>query len=139
MQVSRGHRRTDLYDEGEYPTSYQFANGNTVCLPYLASLIRLADEIDVAADRNPFLLYGMDRLSPDLYNLHKRLHEAIRRLEVTPDCFIMKVETEDESLIPALEEQREKMQHTLDYCCGVTEKRSDYRISQTAIRIERTE
>lgn len=51
IQVSRGHRRVDLTDAAAYPAAYPLQNGNTVCLPYLAALIRLADEMDVAADR----------------------------------------------------------------------------------------
>ena len=50
-------------DESEYPAALRVPDGNTVCLPYLAALIRLADEIDVAAARNPTLLYDIESLT----------------------------------------------------------------------------
>ena len=39
--VSCGHRKTDLYSESDY-------SSDRFCLPYMAALIRLADEIDIA-------------------------------------------------------------------------------------------
>ncbi len=58
VQVSRGHRKIDLWDKTEYPDDYRTDKGTTICLPYLAALIRLADELDIAADRNLQFMYG---------------------------------------------------------------------------------
>lgn len=57
VQVARGHRKTDLWDIKEYPEEICLPNGNKIHLPYLAALIRLADELDIAADRNLQFLY----------------------------------------------------------------------------------
>ena len=51
IQISRGHRKTNLFDTKEYPVALKVPNGNTICLPYLSALVRLADEIDVTASR----------------------------------------------------------------------------------------
>ena len=52
IQVCRGHRRTDLLDEAAYPPRFEVEPGKAVCLPYLAALLCLADELDIAAGRN---------------------------------------------------------------------------------------
>nr|MCR5451259.1 hypothetical protein [Lachnospiraceae bacterium] len=55
IQTSRGHRKTDLYDEKEYPDVI-LPNGNVIRTVYTSAIVRIADEIDVASDRNPELL-----------------------------------------------------------------------------------
>lgn len=137
VQVSRGHRRTNLLDTSEYPPDYRVPDGNTVCLPYLAALIRLADEIDVAAERNPTLLYDIELLIGEVEIFHNRLLTVVRNLEVTPDSFIMEVETEDAALYAAIENVRGKMQETLDLCRNVVQARSNYCIHQQRVDIRR--
>ena len=135
VQVSRGHRRTDLYDEKEYPVDLKMPNGNTVCLPYLSALIRLSDEIDVVASRNPMLLYDIEVIE-DATSLAEHLkHKVIRSLITNEDCFIMCVYTEDEELIKQIEAVRLKMQKTLDYCREMVEKRTKYRITQRRVEM----
>ena len=135
-QVARGHRRTDLFDEKEYPADWKLPNGSTVCLPYLAALIRLADEIDVVALRNPKLLYDMEALTNPDSILEFRKHDAIRSLEITDDAFVMKVAVKDAMLLFALKELRGKMQKTLDYCRTVTQRRSPYQIRQSYVLMQ---
>ena len=35
IQISRGHRKTNLLDENAYPTKLPTPDGETICLPYL--------------------------------------------------------------------------------------------------------
>ena len=110
-------------------------NGNTVCLPYLAALIRLADEIDVAADRNSHILHDISDLR-DAYQIYcNMLQEAVTRLHVHPDSFIMDVRTRDETIYRGLCEVREKMQETLDLCRAVVHARTPYRITQERVEM----
>ena len=137
VQVSRGHRKTDLYDLQEYPADYKMPNGNTVCLPYLAALIRLADEIDVAADRNSQILYDIGKIK-DAYQIYiNRMVAAVSMLHVTPDGFIMDVDTQDEVIYQGLCEVREKMQETLDLCCKVVQERTPHCITQKRVEMRR--
>ena len=136
-QVARGHRKTDLYDEKEYPSDLKIPNGSSVNLPYLTALIRLADEIDVVALRNPKMLYDMESLTREIDILEFSKHNAIKSLDITDEAFTMVVSTENEDLYSSIEKLRGKMQKTLDYCRDVTEKRSTYRISQKEIHIHR--
>ncbi len=136
-QISRGHRKTDLNDAKEYPAELKLENGNIIHLPYLSALIRLADEIDVAADRNPTLLYCVSDYTDECDIIAFSTHEAIKTLRIEPDEFVLEVDTEEEWVIEEIEDLTEKMQETLDYCNEVTNKHSTLVIDQKRIRIER--
>lgn len=133
VQVARGHRKTDLYDEQEYPSEYKLPNGNTVCLPYLAALIRLADEIDIAADRNLKFLYNIDEIDNEISKMEFRKHEAIRHLEVRDDAFVLHIDASDQLVYEAIQKLEVKLDETLQYCRKVVEERTPYRISQERI------
>ena len=83
IQIAREHRKTDLTDEKEYPTAPQVPGGNTICLPYLSALIRLADEIDVAAPRNPILLYDIALLTDAVEIIENKKVKAVNENKET--------------------------------------------------------
>ena len=99
IQIARGHRKTDLMDEKQYPAALRVPDGNTVCLPYLAALIRLADEIDVAAARNPTLLYDIESLTDAVEIIENKKVKAVRKLLVTEDEFVLFVDPSDEVIL----------------------------------------
>lgn len=136
-QISRGHRKTDLFNEKEYPTKLELPNGNIVCLPYLASLIRLADEIDVTAERNSHAIYDLSTLTKEVDIIEFMKHEAVKDLLIKEDEFVLKIKTDDEDIFSRLEIVASKMQKTLDYCRAVTNDRTPYKITQERVRIER--
>lgn len=135
VQVSRGHRRTDLMDESEYPSEFEVPGGNKICLPYLSSLIRMADEIDVVASRNPILLYDIDDLTDEIEILEHKKVKAVKSLITNKEEFIMVVSTEDEEVYRELLHVRDKMQKTLDYCRKVADERTPYTITQKRVEI----
>ena len=125
--VSEGHRKLDLYDENVMPSVLTLENGNAVRLPYLAALIRLADELDIASDRNISFLYEEND------TVFKRMHAAIRHMSILPDRFALNVETDDEELLARINEEIEKLADTLSVCVDVVEKRTPFRIRQTTV------
>jgi hypothetical protein len=132
-QVARGHRKTDLFDEKEYPSDYRLPNGNTVCLPYLAALIRITDEIDVVASRNPLILYDISILTnEESIEYNKRLF-AVKSMKMTEDTFLLLAEEKDEAIIKDLEDMVASMQEKLDYCRQVVEKRTPFKLTQKKI------
>ena len=137
IQICRGHRKVDLMNENEYPIDYKLPNGNTVCLPYLASILRLADEIDVTATRNCALDYDLKTMTNEMDLIEFMKHEAVKSLEVTEKEFIMKVETDDENIYKALENASKKMQKTLDICREAVNDRTSFKITQERIVLER--
>lgn len=89
VQTARGHRRTDLYDAREYPKQYR-AGGYAISLPYIAALIRLADELDISAERN----IGLDRSVSEVKNAYSisvwELHSLIKDVILTDSrCIIL--------------------------------------------------
>ena len=136
VQVSRGHRKTDLMDAKEYPACWRVPGGGEICLPYLAALIRLADEIDVAADRNPILLYDLEVLEDELEILYRKRHQAVRELLITKESFRMRIEETEPEVMKMLQEMTEKMQQVLDLARAVTEQRTPFILTQRRVEIE---
>lgn len=128
VQVSRGHRKTDLFDPKEYP-DMQTAYGE-IRLAYLTAVIRLADEIDVGVDRNPELLFDSSTLTIQRQIEAFGTHESVRRVDVTDDSIQLLVKPKAPEYVPLIEELNRKIQKTLDYCRSAAEERSNLRISQ---------
>ena len=136
IQVSRGHRKTDLTDESQYPLALKMPNGNSVCLPYLAALIRLADEIDVAAARNPILLYDIESLTDEIEIIENKKVKAVRSLRITEREFILSVDTGEPAIRAQLDIMAGKMKRTLDNCRAAVCVRTPYVITQERVLIE---
>ncbi|MCR5654185.1 MAG: HD domain-containing protein [Lachnospiraceae bacterium] len=129
VQTSRGHRQTDLYDETEFPQV--LCGEDVIRLPYLAAVMRLADEIDVAADRNLELLFDASTLTRERDILAFGTHDSIRSVSVEQERIVLYTRPKEEKFIPLVEEVNKKIQTTLDYCKDVARKRSDLLITQT--------
>ena len=128
IQVSRGHRKTDLFDEREYPdlqTEY-----GPIRTAYLAAVLRLADEIDVGADRNPELLFDFEQLSRQKDLEAFGIHESIPHVDVTEDRIVLHVSPIDPKYIPLIEALNEKIRRTLDYCRTAAWERCGMQITQ---------
>lgn len=133
IQVSRGHRKTDLMDEKEYPPLLEMPDGKPVCLPYLAAMIRLADEIDVAAARNPILLYDIEALTIEHEIIENKKVRAVRRLDISEKVFTVVVEPDEPFILAGVREIVGKMQRTLDICQQAVRARTPYTITQERV------
>ena len=128
VQASRGHRKTDLFDEREYP-DMQTAYG-LIRLPFISAVIRLADEIDVGADRNSELLFDASTKTERAAIEAFGTHESVREVEVTEDSIVLHVKPKAPEFVPLIADLNGKIQKTLDYCCRAAQTRSDLRITQ---------
>ena len=137
IQISRGHRKTNLLDQEEYPVELKVPNGNTICLPYLSALVRLADEIDVTASRNSEAIYDLSKIVEEVHLIEFMKHEAVKGLELREKEFVMYISTKDEKILNSLYKLAEKMKKTLDECRNVVNIETPFRITQETIRIER--
>lgn len=135
-QVAKGHRKTDLYDIKEYPCEFMLPDEHTANLPYLAALIRIADEIDVVASRNPLVLYDLTSSADEAQMLENKKLAAVREMKMTEDSFILTVETDEEETLQAVKKMTEKMQKTLDICRDVISKRTCYTLLQKTVIIK---
>ena len=137
IQISRGHRKTDLNDRKEYPLALQLSNGNTICLPYLAALVRLADEIDVTASRNSKAIYDINKIVKEIDLIEFMKHDAVRALEVNEKEFIMTISTDNQRIYDGLTILAGKMKKTLDYCRSAVNDITPYTITQEDVVIKR--
>lgn len=138
MQISRGHRKTNLFDENEYPLSLKLKNNsNTICVKYLSALVRLADEIDVTAARNSHAIYDISKLTKEIDIIEFMKHDAVKDLLIEEKEFKMIVETDDESIYEGLKMVVAKMQKTLDYCRSVINGTSQFEITQERVTLIR--
>ena len=133
VQVSRGHRKTDLFDKAEYhdlTTPY-----GIIRTAYLAAIIRLADEIDVGADRNSELLFDSSKVHVKESIEAFGTHESIRKVEVQDDAIVLYTKPKEPKYRQLIRNLADKVQETLDYCRKVASQRSDFVITQTEVRI----
>ena len=137
IQISRGHRKTDLHDENEYPPALKTPSGQTICLPYLSALVRLADEIDVTASRNSKATYDLSKIVKEIDLIEFMKHEAVKDLEITDKEFVMVVETSDQNIFDKLNILAGKMKKTLDYCRDVVNNHTSFEITQVDVVIKR--
>lgn len=136
IQVCRGHRKADLTDEAAYPSSYPVEEGRTVCLPYLAALVCLADELDVAADRNISFMYHVERMPNPVDRLEFHKHMAIRRVELEPDRVVLRAWSDDPEVRAGVAALADKLREKLLYCRGVAAQRSPFVITQKEIILD---
>ena len=134
--VARGHRKTNLMDEKEYPVAMPVPGGNRICLPYLAALIRLADEIDVTSERNPRILYHIDSLKSAKQIVYHKMTAAVRSLRVMEKEFILTLNPTEEDIRHHIDNMVEKMQQTLDTCRAAVNGRTPFVITQERVIVE---
>ena len=132
-QISRGHRKTDLYDEQEYPDIT--TPDGVIRTAYLSAILRLADEIDVGADRNSELRFDTSKLTKQVDIDAFGTHKSIREVLLTEDAVVLCAKPTEPRFAALIEELAGKLQETLDYCRDAAEKRSDLRITQQRVEI----
>ncbi len=137
IQTARGHRRTDLTDEEEYPEKYRVGE-YTLCLPYLAAVIRLADELDISAERN----IRLDRSISEIQNAYSlsvwRLHGKIKNIVLTGDKCIVFVKR---GSLSAGEETEfsawtGKLGEVFNYTADIVNRRTPYKMSKRSVAVE---
>ena len=133
VQVSRGHRKTDLTDEKEYPDLT--SPDGVIRTAFLAAIIRLADEIDVGANRNSELLFDSSAVHGKNGIEAFGTHESIRNVEVRDDAIVPYIKPKAPEFRRLVRELADKVQDTLDYCREVAASRSDFHISQKKVEI----
>ncbi|MBQ6440869.1 MAG: hypothetical protein IJJ06_12280 [Mogibacterium sp.] len=134
IQVSRGHRKTDLLDRSEFGNIQ--AGDAIIRTAYLSAVMRLADEIDVASDRNPILLFGNKTVTDEISIIEFGLHKSILYVDVGDDTVTLHTRPITAAYRPKIEMLAEKITDTLNYCRTVAEQTSDLRIRQKRVIIQ---
>ncbi len=134
IQVSRGHRKTDLLDRSEFGDIQ--AGDAIIRTAYLSAVMRLADEIDVASDRNPILLFGDKTPTEEVSIVEFGLHESILHVDVGEDAVTLHTRPKTLEYRLKIEKLADKITDTLNYCRTVAEQTSDLRIRQSRVIIQ---
>ncbi len=96
-QIARGHRKYNLLDENEFPRYFKLENKNTVRLPYLAAIVKVADEMDIANERNLLIDYDEFTTGDDEERIMcYKSHQAIKRIDFEDDINIYYNTDEDD-------------------------------------------
>lgn len=135
IQVCRGHRKTDLLDEKEYPSQFEVEEGKTVYLPYLAALLCLADELDISQDRNISFLYDIEKMPSERDRTEFHKHMAIYNVELANEKVIVRARTNDEKIRNGVVEVCDKLKEKLLYCRSVTSQKSPFTITQKDVEL----
>ncbi len=109
-QIARGHRKYNLLDENEFPRYFKLENGNTVRLPYLVAIVKVADEMDIASERNLLIDYD-DYTSGDDEErvMCYKAHEAIKQIDFESDIKVY-YSTEKDDVLEELENISQKVE-----------------------------
>jgi molecular chaperone HtpG len=114
--VAQGHRKVDLGNLEDYKPKFFVKNGRDfVCLPFLASIIRVADELDVTNVRTPALLNKYYLPNSEFSRKEWLKHIATTQINFTEDYVSFQVKCSDHNMLAALETQFEKIQKTIHY------------------------
>ncbi|MBN8666136.1 MAG: ATP-binding protein [Chitinophagales bacterium] len=115
--VAEGHRKVDLSNFEIYDPQYFAKSGKEfVCMPYLACILRIADELDITNSRTPKLLtkYYMPNNSVSIREWTK--HIATSQRNYLTNKVIFEVDCSDQNIYAALQDQFDKIQNVINYC-----------------------
>ena len=136
IQVCRGHRKTNLMDPVEFPEALFVAEGRSVVLPYLAALVRLADELDIAADRNSAFLYDPLLIKNDISRLQFLKHQCIQSAELRSADVLVKAVSDDPEICEEILDTVSKAAEVLRECRKVVSERTSFTIKQQCVMLD---
>lgn len=138
--VGMGHRKVELLDFDKYNPEFVVKSGSDfVCLPYLAGVLRLADELDITNDRTPELLYNeyfpTNRVSKEEWEKHKANYFVTFNkptIKITSKCV-------DKDLYYALLKQYNKIDSVIKYVqkIAITIPQNERRLKVDFLKLEK--
>jgi hypothetical protein len=75
-KICLGHRKENLYDKDLFPAEYAYSNHN-INIALLATLLRIADELDLTFERAPVVIYENFDISDDISQEEWKKHLSI--------------------------------------------------------------
>lgn len=135
--VSEGHRIVDIGNPEIYNPKFIVKSGRTfVCLPYLAAVLRIADELDITNIRTPSLLtkYYMPDNEKSVLEWNKHIATSLRF--ITENYVEFKVNCSNHSMLAALEDQFNKIRNVINYCQKVIRNISNTENRKFSLKLE---
>lgn len=120
-QIARGHRKYNLLDENEFPRYFKLENGNIVRLPYLAAIVKVADEMDIANERNLLIDYDEFTTGDDEERIMCfKSHQAIEKIDFEDDINIY-YSTDEDDVLKEIENIERKVNNTFNEARAVVD------------------
>lgn len=135
--VSEGHRIVDIGNPEIFKPKFTVKSGREfVCLPYLAAVLRIADELDITNIRTPSLLtkYYMPDNEKSVLEWNK--HIANTLMFITENFVEFEVKCSNHSMLAALEDQFNKIANVLNYCQKVIRNISNTEQRTFSLKLE---
>lgn len=136
--VCEGHRQVDLGNPDIYNPKFFVKNGRDfVCLPYLAALLRIADELDVTNIRTPKLLtkYYMPDNEKSVQEWKKHIVNTLRN--ISENYVRFEVECSNHSMLASLEDQFNKIKSVINYCQKIIRNISNTENRKFSLKLEK--
>ena len=127
-KVARGHRKADLFDREDYPADYPVTGESPVNLAALGAYLRIADEMDMATDRNSKLLYELNSADiPDPVSYLEFLKcESIKKVCCADRKLQVFCEPPDKIVLDGVKEYVKGLLEKLVYCKDVITGAGDF-------------
>jgi anti-anti-sigma factor len=116
-EAGRGHRKTDLTDRTLYPTALALGGG-AVNLAFLTAVIRIADELDISAERNLLMHFAGFVMGNQADVVEFQKHSLISST-FSGEKIIVKGETNSIKAFDDLTVMCNKIQETLNHCQSI--------------------
>lgn len=115
--VAEGHRKVDISNFDVYNPRFFVKSGKEfICLPYLASILRIADELDVTNSRTPKILTKYYMPNNEVSKQEWQKHITTSQRNYIDDKVIFEVGCTDQNIYAALQQQFEKIQSVVNLC-----------------------
>ncbi len=135
--VSEGHRVVDIGNPEIYKPKFTVKSGRKfVCLPYLAAVLRISDELDITNIRTPSLLtkYYMPDNEKSVLEWNKHISNTL--MFISENFVEFEVKCSNHSMLAALEEQFSKIAGVINYCQKVIRNISNTEQRHFCLKLE---
>jgi molecular chaperone HtpG len=117
--VAMGHRKVELDDIEIYDPNFFVKSGGRedfVCLPFLASVLRIADELDITNIRTPNLLTKYYKPEIEKSRIEWEKHIATTKINFKLDQVTYEVKCSNQNMLAALNYQFDKIRDVISSC-----------------------
>lgn len=138
-QIAKGHRVEDLFNKETYPIDFEVGDNKKINLPVLGALLRLADEMDYANDRNLGYIFDAETLhnwdGKDKSVLEYLKIATVKRIYVEGENIVVNFDSDEKMIIDGMEEFALGLQKKLDYCREVIMSNSNIDIRVNKVKL----
>ncbi len=140
--IAKAHRKEKIDNFDIYELKKTVRSGKEfVCMPYLACLVRLGDELDITNKRTPEIILKYFSSDEEKGKLEFEKHKSTRKVSRDGNFIKIKAETDSQEIYNALEQMVKKIENTLVYCQKVIHKigkfnGKEYKLTPSFVEME---